>query len=361
MDEIDSKKAILYNLDTGRVLFEKDPESETTIASLTKIMTSILAIENQDLDNVVKITTPMVSNLEEFVVAGIQVGQEMTVEELLYLTLLPSAGDAAQALAIHNSGSIESFADLMNQKANEIGLKNTHFSNPAGKDEDNYSSAKDIATLLKYALKNPEFKKIFETFEYYSPTLEKTFLKTTGKIETLSGAKTGFTYDAGRCLASTASLNGVNYLLVNLNANYLTNNHIYDALAIYNYYSENYGYKTIKSNGEKLLDLEVKDSETKNLEILSKEEIKGYFKNDFDISSLNYDYDGVEAITNKNKVGDFLGNYRISDEEGLIYETPIYLEQEIEFYPYWLWNTGVGIGILIMATCLIRAIRRRRK
>lgn len=361
MFNVDSSKIVLINLNDNKIIYELNADEKTEIASLTKIMTAILTIENQDLESVVKITTPMIEGLEEFVVAGLKVGQELTVEELLYLALLPSDGDAAQALAIKNAGTIEDFAKMMNEKAIELGMTNTHFSNPVGLDTDNYSTARDIATLLKYAIGNPTFKKIFESFEYYSPTLDKKITKTIYNNGVISGAKTGFTYAAGRCLASTATLNDVNYLLVNLNANWQTNNHVRDALTIYDYYSSNYGYKTILENGEKILDLEVHDSDTKNLEIYAKEEAKSYLKNDFDIESLVHNYEGAEIITNKNKVGDWLGHYSILKDDEVLYETEIYLETEIDFYPYWLWNTGVVMGVATVIAVLVLAIRRRRK
>ena len=202
----DSDKLILVNLNDGKVLFEQDANEQTAVASLTKIMTAILTLENGDLNEVVVITPEMLEGLEEFAVAGLMVGQTPTVEELIYLTLLPSDGDAAQALAIHNSGSIEKFADLMNKKASELGMNNTHFSNPVGLDTDNYSTARDIATLLSYAIRNSEFKNIFETYFYYSPTLGKTVEKTIDKNDVILGAKTGFTYSAGRCFVRNGNL-----------------------------------------------------------------------------------------------------------------------------------------------------------
>ena len=116
---IDSSKLILYNLSDDLLLFEQDADTETAIASLTKIMTAILTIENKDLNERVTITSEMVSGLEGYAVQGLMVRQVLSIEELLYATLLPSAADAAQALAIATSGSLENFAKLMNQKVAE--------------------------------------------------------------------------------------------------------------------------------------------------------------------------------------------------------------------------------------------------
>ncbi len=357
-----SDKLILCNLNDDKVLFEENADEKVPIASLTKIMTTILAIENGDLEKTVEINSEMIQVPEDYVTVNLRVGQRLKFEELLYLTMLPSGADAAQALAIATSGSLEGFVNAMNQKAASLELSNTHFSNAIGEDKNNYSTARDVATLLKYALKNETFKTVFESYSYYSPSLDLTFKKTVEPTSIISGAKTGYTGAAGRCLASTATIENVNYLLVNLNSDLITaTTHIDDALSVYNYYASHYGYQTIKKEGDKILDLAVTDSATKNLEVFAKEEIQAYLLNNFDMSSLTYNYEGIETINNKNQLGDFLGTYRIYNDDDLLYETAVYFETEIDFYPYWLWNTGVIFGFSILLLILIRAICRRRR
>lgn len=360
--ETTADKLILYNLNDNKVLFEENADEKAPIASLTKIMTTILAIEKNDLTKTVEITNEMIQVPYDYVVVNLRVGQRLSLEELLYLTMLPSGADAAQALAVATGGSLSGFVEMMNQKASDLGLSNTHFNNAMGEDENNYSTARDVATLLKYALKNETFKTVFESFSYYSPSLDLRYEKTIEPGSVIKGAKTGYTGPAGRCLASTATINDVNYLLVNLNSSSVTAmNHVEDALTVYNYYSSHYGYQTIKKEGDKILDLAVEDSATKNLEIYAKEDINAYLLNDFDMSTLTYNYDGIDTIDNKNKLGDFLGTYTIYNEDDLLYETSIYFETEIAFYPYWLWNTGVAIGFGIIVLLLIRAILGRRR
>lgn len=362
MFEIDSDKIILLNLRDGKVIFEQNADIPTEVASLTKIMTGILAIENgRELSDTVIITEKMVDGLEGFAVAGLTIGTEISKEELLYLTLLPSDGDAAQALAIDVAGDLASFVDAMNLKVAELGMTNTHFSNPVGQDEENYSTARDISVLLEYALKNNQFKTIFESFSYDSRTLGSTIYKTVLKNDYFTGLKTGFTYEAGRCLASTATLNDVPYLLVNLNANWNSANHVTDAITIYDYYMNNYSYRTILTEGEEILNLEVKDSATKELPIWAEETVEAYLPNDYDLELLDYDYEGAEVITNKNAVGDYLGDFKILDGEEVLYETEIYLTTEIEFYPYVLWNVSVVSGVLLVVGILWTIFRRRKK
>lgn len=362
MFETDSDKIILINLRDGRVIFEENADTPTEVASLTKIMTAILAIENGgNLDNTVLITEEMVSGLDGFAVAGLSPGMTVSREELLYLTLLPSDGDAAQALAIDTAGSLTEFVAMMNAKAAELGMTNTHFSNPVGMDEGNYSTARDVATLLNYALKNSTFKTIFESFSYDAAALGKTIEKTAQQNGFFTGLKTGFTYEAGRCLASTATLNDVPYLLVNLNADWNSSNHVADAITVYDYYMNNYSYQAILDKGEEILNLEVKDSNTKNLPILAEETVEAYLPNNYDLKLLDYRYDGIETITNKNVVGDYLGDFAILNGEDVLYETEIYLTTEIEFYPYIWWNIGVVSGVVILVAILLTIFRRRKK
>ena len=244
--EIDSTHAILYNLNEDKVVFEKNSMEITSIASLTKIMTTIVAIENIDnLDSKITIKERDFNGLYDASLAGFKVGEEVTYKDLLYGTMLPSGAEATQALANNISGSVSSFVDLMNQKAEEIGMKQTHFINTTGLDINNhYSTVNDIATLLKYCLKNETFKKIFESSSYKTSNGNLTFYSTAAKYNYKSdyilGAKTGYTDDAGKCLASTAydSSNDILYLLVTTGANTDLSDayHIKDATNIYTYY-----------------------------------------------------------------------------------------------------------------------------
>ena len=161
--ELNSKKGIVYDLTDNKILYEKDSESISSIASLTKIMTTIVAIENiNNYDQVVTFTNEMKQLVRwDASVAGLKVGDKVTYKDLLYASILPSGADATIALALSTSGSIKNFTDKMNAKAKELGLNNTSFVNVTGLDEENhYSTAKDVLDLLKYALNNKLFKEI---------------------------------------------------------------------------------------------------------------------------------------------------------------------------------------------------------
>ena len=251
--EIYSENAVLYNMNEDKIIYEKNKNEKVKVASLTKIMTTILALEN--IDNIkeeIQMPKEAFIGLDGYVVSGIKPNEQITYEDLLYGTMLPSAADCANALAINISGSIDNFVEQMNKKAIELNMNNTHFSNPVGIDDDNYSTVDDIASLLKYALKNEDFKKIFATKEYKTTNniiLESTIIEKSKpyniNVSNIIGSKTGFTDEAGNCLASISKINGVNYLLVTTNASIDKSYHIIDAVNIYDYYSNNYSYKKI--------------------------------------------------------------------------------------------------------------------
>ncbi len=270
--EIHSDNALLYNMNDNTVLFEKESEEVIKIASMTKIMTTIIAIENiENLDEKVTLTSNMFYGLVEAnaSVAGFKVGDLVTYRDLLYGTMLPSGADATQALAILISGSEENFVKLMNDKVIELGLMNTNFVNTSGLDAElHYSTVTEVAAMLKYALKNDTFKEIFESKEYIATnglkmrsTLVSYQLKFNVEIDKIEGGKTGYTDLAGYCLASISSYNGVSYMLITANAysEEYEPLHIYDTYEIYDYYFDNYGYKDVLIKGKKITDLVYED------------------------------------------------------------------------------------------------------
>ena len=166
---LNSSKAILYDLTDQKILYQLNPTEQSDIASLTKIMTTITAIENIDnLDEKIKITNEMLNFVRwDASVAGLKVGDIVSYRDLLYASMLPSGADATISIAISTSNDIASYVAKMNELAKKIGLLNTHFTNVTGLDEENhYSTVNDILTLLKYALNNPIFKEIYTTKEY---------------------------------------------------------------------------------------------------------------------------------------------------------------------------------------------------
>lgn len=228
---LSAESAVLIDASTGNVILSKNASERLPMASTTKIMTAVVALENSAPTDKVTIAKEAVG------VEGSSVylheGELLTMEELLYAVLLSSANDAAAAIAIEIGGSIEGFAALMNAKAIELGLSNTHFENPHGLDrEEHYTSASDLAMLSLYALKNETFKKIVSTYKTTIPldgNGTRVLINHNKLLRLYDGAigvKTGFTKKSGRCLVSAAERDGLCLIAVTLNDPNDWNDHI---------------------------------------------------------------------------------------------------------------------------------------
>ena len=251
---INSPNAILMQARGGKILGEINGEAQIYPASMTKIMTVILGIENfDDLDEKITLTNEMFSGLyeQDATQAGFQPGEEVRVIDLLYGAMLPSGAECCIALADTISGSEADFAELMNKKARKLGMENTHFCDSTGlHNPDHYSTVKDIAVLMKYCIKNDTFREIVETsrhstgvtnihpdgITYYS-TMFKNLSDPTVTGGKILGGKTGYTSEAGHCLVSFAEIEGREYIFVSAGASGADGNtipHIQDAVTVYN-------------------------------------------------------------------------------------------------------------------------------
>ena len=214
---VSAKHGILMDAATGRILYEKDADSRALIASTTKIMTALVVCEQCNVLDRVQIPKEAVGI--EGSSMYLREGEVLTVQELLYGLMLCSGNDAAVALAIYCGGTVEGFVALMNDKAHRMGLENTHFMNPNGLDApDHYSTARDLAVLSAYAMKNPIFARTVSTA---SVRVGQRYLTNHNKLlwqlEGADGVKTGFTKKAGRILVSSASRDGRRLICVTIN------------------------------------------------------------------------------------------------------------------------------------------------
>ena len=222
----------LIEAQTGEVLFAENADEKRAMASTTKIMTAVLTIEAGDLDR--EFVVDDYAIMVEGTSMGLQKGDRVSRRDLLYGILLPSGNDAANAAAVSVSGSSSAFVKLMNDKAAELGLKNTHFANPSGLDaKGHYTSARDLASLAAYAMKNELFREIVscksKKLEYGNPPYPRTLYNSNKMLTKYSGAcgvKTGFTDNARRCLVSAAERNGVTLIAVTLSDGNDWNDHI---------------------------------------------------------------------------------------------------------------------------------------
>lgn len=326
-------------------------------------MTSIVALENiDDLNDYVTITLKDFNGTVGYSKAGFNVGDKVTYEDLLYGILLPSGAEAVNAI-VNNTLGYDEFIKAMNDTAKKIGLENTSFENPIGKDNvNNYSTVKDVAKMLEYALKNSNFKKIFTTKEYVTTNginLNSTLMpyKNILNINLIDGSKSGFTSNAGRCLASISTIDDVSYLLVVLNSS-LSNayNAVKDSITIYDYYSNNYSYQLVLESDKVITSLPIKYSKEKEYDITSNDDIKLYLKNDT-VDNLTYEFDGVSEIKYNTKKDTYLGTIKIYNEQELLYESEVFLNKDITYYNFYL----IGLIVFIVIVILLKLSSKKRK
>lgn len=221
---VSAVSAVVIEAETGTVLWEQNARERRAMASTTKIMTAILTIEAGDLDR--EFTVDPYAIMVEGTSMGLREGDRVSRRDLLYGILLPSGNDAANAAAVSVAGSISAFVELMNKKAQELGLADTHFVTPSGLDADgHYTTACDLAQLTAYAMKNEVFRSIvccrFAEAEFGNPPYKRTLYNSNKMLSRYDGAigvKTGFTDNARRCLVSAAERDGVTLIAVTLNA-----------------------------------------------------------------------------------------------------------------------------------------------
>lgn len=243
--------AILMEQDSHRILYSTNIHKVRSIASISKIMTGILAVESGKMDDTITIGDEVLKAYG----SGIYVkpGEKITLRDLVYGLMLRSGNDAAVAIATHVSGNVENFVVLMNEKATELGMKHTTFRNPSGLDEEdggNLSTAYDMAVLTSYAMQNKEYQKIVGTKKHVVKTNKNTYVwhnknKLLSMYKYTTGGKTGFTKIARRTLVTTASKNNLDLVAVTLN----DGNDFQDHIDLFDYGFESYQNKTLLKKG----------------------------------------------------------------------------------------------------------------
>ena len=247
--KLNSRVALVYDRASGKVLYEKNGDKQTPMASTTKIMTAIVVVENSNLKETVTINAKAAGTGGSRL--GLKKNDKITVGDLLYGLMLKSGNDAAVALAVHIGGSIEGFANMMNEKAEELGLVNTHFVVPHGLDmEGHYTTAYELAKITDYALRIKKIKNIVGTKQYtvtingYTKTISNTN-ELLGNLNGVYGVKTGFTNGAGRCLVTSCKRGELDIITVVIGADtkkYRTS----DSIQLIEYVNKNYQMVNIK-------------------------------------------------------------------------------------------------------------------
>lgn len=374
-----SKNAILYNLNDNTVLYELNSKDRVKIASLTKIMSAIVAIENvKDVNSKVTITYKSLEGLAEAdaSVAGFQVGQQVTYLDLLYGALLPSGADAVHALAINIAGSLENYVKLMNDKAKTLNLKNTNFTSVTGLDETNqYSTVEDVAELLKYALKNKIFKEIFTKRAYtttnglvMNSTLVYYGSQYNQSTRNILGAKTGYTDEAGLCMASISNIDDMNLLLVTTGAS-ASNQRIYqikDAYNVYDYYDKNYKEMAVVEEGDLLTEIMTKYDRREYIDFYASESVEKILPEAATEDDITLEYAGISLLTPDNKVGSKLGIINVMYKGDVIDTINVMLNEEIHFNIFrfikenWIFFI-MGLLVIVLSYLRIVKIKKRKK
>lgn len=301
-----ASSSIVMDMDNGRILYENNSEEIRLIASTTKIMTALLAIESGRLEELVTIgdeVLPMYgSNIY------IEKGEQMLLLDLVYGLLLRSGNDASVSIAKFVGNTEEKFISMMNKKAKSLGMKDTTFSNPHGLDENsqNFSTAKDLCILYSYAYKYPIFQEIVKTKNYQAISSLKAYTWVNRNdllfsYKYLTGGKTGYTPKAGRILISSASYNNINLCMVTFDSNSY----------LYNFHETKYEY--IFNNYKKY---HILDKDNLLIEGINK---RIYLKNDFYYALTEEEYKNIEVKTNIDK----------SNKNNVIGEIYVYLDGEI--------------------------------
>lgn len=301
---------ILMDADSGKILYNKNANAKMYPASTTKIMTAILALEKCNLTDVATASHNAIFSIPYgYSIANIQEGEELTIEQLLNVLLIPSANDAAVVIAEHIAGSEEAFADMMNDKARELGCLNTHFVNSNGiHNENHYSTAYDLALIGKYAMSFETFRNIVSKTSYSLPKTNKydkedRLFNTTNDLikknysssptnyyyKYATGAKTGYTDAAQNCIVATATKDDISLIAVVLHDEHTDDGlsqRALDCKSLFEYGFNNFSIKQIATKGSVAHQITIRGAtqDTAKLDLLYSEDIFALVPNDYDLS-----------------------------------------------------------------------------
>lgn len=336
---ISATSAIVMDLDNNRIYYENNIYEKRLIASITKIMTAIVTIENADINQKITVGEEIYKAFGSAIY--IEVGEELTLKDLLYGLMLRSGNDAAMVIAKNVAGNMENFAYLMNVTAKNIGMKDTFFYNAHGLEEENgkgnISTAYDMAILTRYAYQNTTFREIFGTKSISVKTNKKTYTwKSKNKLihqyDYITGGKTGFTEKARRTLVTTASKDNINLVIVTLN----DSNDFADHITLYNDIFTKYkAYQVLNKDNFKIQ----KDKLYKDYILYIKEDvfipIKEKEKKDL---KINY------VLTEKKKIvnDEVIGKAQIYLKNNLIKELNVYIKEKNNNEKLSFWQKLIG-------------------
>ena len=372
---ISAQSAYLIDNRTNKVLFQKNSDKKMYPASTTKILTAILTLENCNVDDSVTASFDAVNSIPDgYSTANIQVGETLTVGQLLEVLLIHSANDSANILAEHVGGSIDSFVAMMNTKANEIGLNSSHFTNAYGKHDDNhYTTAHDLAILMKYCLKNDTFRKIsgkascaipatnMSGTRTYTSTNELEIPNTRNYYPYLTSGKTGFTTQAKECLVSASYKDDLELICVVLGSTSRFN----DTKNLFEFGYSNYCVKTIANERDVVSNITVSNAtkDTKSLDLVLYEPISALMKTSDSLEDLKPEISLNDKISAPISENDVLGKATYSIN-GVTYTTNVVASHSVEksnFWTYMIYGFMFFVFLLLIYECFFNKKKRIKK
>lgn len=382
---IASPSALLMDLNSGKILYEKNIDQKMYPASLTKVITAIITLEHCDLNDVATVSYDAVMTISSgYVTANLQVGEELTIEQLLYVLMVGSSNDAAIVLAEHISGSVDEFSKLMNEKAKEIGCTSTHFVNPNGAhDENHYSTARDLALISKYAMQNETFRALVKTTSYKLPITNKyesedRLFTTTNSLlivnnndradnyyyKYATGIKTGFTTPAKNCLIASANKGDLELLTVVLGAGQndqgLSERYV-DTINLFEYGYNTYSLKEVIKAGGIVQTTNIRNATkgTKKLDAVVKNDISVLIKNENKDNALLPEVHIDENLKAPIKKGDVIGTVKYT-VEGIGYTEDLVASQDVKKSRF-LINTIIVLIIFAFIHLYIKSSNNKKR
>ena len=371
---VDAKASLIIEENSGKVIYDDNSNIQNYPASVTKILTAILTLENCELTDKVTVSKNAISNIPSgYVIAPLFVGEQMSVEDLLYALMLKSANDAAYVLAEHVGGTVEGFSEMMNKKAEELGCKNSHFVNPNGIHNSNhYTTAYDMYLIARYAMKNEEFVKIVSTYQHALSATNKyskndRIMKNTNAFvnpssryydENVKGIKTGTTLQAGNCLITSTSKNGFVVITVILGAK-TSESKFSETKKMMNYAFDNYEFTQIHKKGDVIKNIEVEKAtkETKSLNLVISDDIKAINNIKIKAEKIEPEISLNDEIIAPISKGQELGTIKYT-VDGLEYNAKLLAENDVIKKTYYV-EILLGIGVFIIIVSVIIIIKKR--
>ena len=354
---INAKSSLIVEVNSGKIIYEDNANMQNYPASITKILTAIIVLENCELNDMATVSKSAISNIPiEYVVTPVYVGEKISIEDLLYALMLKSANDAAYVLAEHVAGSVEAFSDMMNKKAEELGCKNSHFVNPNGIHDDNhYTTAYDMYLIAKYAMKNEIFAKIVSTYQYtlsatnkYSNkdrVMENTnfFINPNSKYynKSVNGIKTGLDIISIILGAKTKE------------SRFSETNKMID------YSFSNYTNTKLHEKGDIIKTVEVKKAKNKNLNLVISDEINVIKNVKIKTEDIEPEILLSENIIAPISAGQEIGTIKYN-VDGLEYSAKLLAADNIERKVYYKEIMIVG-GIIILFVIIKRKSKKHKR